>query len=286
MIADAERAIAIAGIMGGENTEIGEATTDVLLEAANFEPTGIYRSSERLRLRTEGSNRWEKGVDPHLAEQAARLATRADRVDRRSRVDRGTSTFRASYPQRPGDLFPARACRRADRHVDAGCRADGLARASRLRSRERRGRGAHISRARRDARGRRRRGGRPAPARGGAVHAARRGARCSARSRRCSAFAVASRTSSPASGSPRRTRRRFARTIRIPTRRGPPGADLGRARRPAHTPPAEPRRGSAAQRRAGRRGHRAVRGRPRLSARHGDLPDEHTHVAGIVEGGW
>jgi len=45
-----------------------------LLEAANFEPHGIFRSSERMRLRTEGSNRWEKGVDPHLAEHAARLA--------------------------------------------------------------------------------------------------------------------------------------------------------------------------------------------------------------------
>jgi phenylalanyl-tRNA synthetase beta chain len=75
VIADAERAVAIAGIMGGEETEIGEGTSDVLLEAANFEPTGLYRTSEWLRLRTEGSNRWEKGVDPHLAEQAAKLAT-------------------------------------------------------------------------------------------------------------------------------------------------------------------------------------------------------------------
>jgi phenylalanyl-tRNA synthetase beta chain len=75
MIADAERSIALAGIMGGEDTEIGESTTAVLLEAANFEPYSIFRSSERLRLRTEGSNRWEKGVDPYLAEQAAVLAT-------------------------------------------------------------------------------------------------------------------------------------------------------------------------------------------------------------------
>ena len=75
MIADADRSVALAGIMGGEETEIGDATTDVLLEAANFEPTGIFRTSERLRLRTEGSNRWEKGVDPHLAEPAAQLAT-------------------------------------------------------------------------------------------------------------------------------------------------------------------------------------------------------------------
>jgi phenylalanyl-tRNA synthetase beta chain len=75
MIADAERSVALAGIMGGEDTEIGESTTDVLLEAANFEPFTIFRSSERLRLRTEGSNRWEKGVDPYLAEPAAILAT-------------------------------------------------------------------------------------------------------------------------------------------------------------------------------------------------------------------
>jgi phenylalanyl-tRNA synthetase beta chain len=75
MIADADRSVALAGIMGGEETEIGAGTTEVLLEAANFELTGIYRTSERLRLRTEGSNRWEKGVDPYLAEPAARLAT-------------------------------------------------------------------------------------------------------------------------------------------------------------------------------------------------------------------
>jgi phenylalanyl-tRNA synthetase beta chain len=75
MIADAERSVALAGIMGGEETEIGERTATVLLEAANFEPVGIFRTSERLRLRTEGSNRWEKGVDPHLAGQAAALAT-------------------------------------------------------------------------------------------------------------------------------------------------------------------------------------------------------------------
>jgi phenylalanyl-tRNA synthetase beta chain len=75
MIADGERCVALAGIMGGEETEIGEQTTEILLEAANFEPYTIFRTAERLRLRTEGSNRWEKGVDPYLAEQAAKLAT-------------------------------------------------------------------------------------------------------------------------------------------------------------------------------------------------------------------
>jgi phenylalanyl-tRNA synthetase beta chain len=61
--------------MGGLDTEVTEKTTNVLLEAANFEPVGILWSSERHALRTEGSNRWEKGVDPHLAPQAAALAT-------------------------------------------------------------------------------------------------------------------------------------------------------------------------------------------------------------------
>jgi phenylalanyl-tRNA synthetase beta chain len=75
VIADAERAVALAGIMGGEETEVTAETTDVLLEAANFEPTALWRTSERLRLRTEGSNRWEKGVDPHLAGPAATWAT-------------------------------------------------------------------------------------------------------------------------------------------------------------------------------------------------------------------
>jgi phenylalanyl-tRNA synthetase beta chain len=75
LIADGERGIAIAGIMGGEETEVTGGTTTVLLEAANFEPVSLLNSSERLKLRTEGSNRWEKGVDPHLAPQAAALAT-------------------------------------------------------------------------------------------------------------------------------------------------------------------------------------------------------------------
>jgi phenylalanyl-tRNA synthetase beta chain len=75
VIADGERAVGLAGIMGGEETEVSASTTNVLLEAANFEPVGILRSSERHALRTEGSNRWEKGVDPYVAGQAATYAT-------------------------------------------------------------------------------------------------------------------------------------------------------------------------------------------------------------------
>jgi phenylalanyl-tRNA synthetase beta chain len=75
VIADGARSIALAGIMGGEETEVSERTVNVLLESANFEPVSILHSSERLGLRTEGSNRWEKGVDPYLAGHAARLAS-------------------------------------------------------------------------------------------------------------------------------------------------------------------------------------------------------------------
>ncbi|HEU6445166.1 MAG TPA: phenylalanine--tRNA ligase subunit beta [Gaiellaceae bacterium] len=75
VIADAERPVAIAGVMGGEDSEVGEETADVLLEAANFEPSGIQRTSERLGLRSEASGRWEKGIDPYLAPQAATLCS-------------------------------------------------------------------------------------------------------------------------------------------------------------------------------------------------------------------
>jgi phenylalanyl-tRNA synthetase beta chain len=76
LITDGEHPVALAAIMGGEDSEVGEETAEVLLEAANFEPLGILRTSERLALRTAGSNRWEKGVDPYLAEHAAVLASR------------------------------------------------------------------------------------------------------------------------------------------------------------------------------------------------------------------
>jgi phenylalanyl-tRNA synthetase beta chain len=75
VIADAERPVAIAGIMGSLESEVDEATSELLLEAANFEPIGILRTSERLGLRSEASSRWEKGIDPYLAEPAATLAS-------------------------------------------------------------------------------------------------------------------------------------------------------------------------------------------------------------------
>lgn len=63
--------LGLAGIMGGAASEISDATSDVLLEAATFDPMSIARSSKRHGLRSEASNRFERGVDPHLALRGA-----------------------------------------------------------------------------------------------------------------------------------------------------------------------------------------------------------------------
>jgi len=64
VIADALRAVAIAGVMGGAETEISDTTVDVLIEAAHFAPASVRRTSRALGLQTEASDRFERGVDP------------------------------------------------------------------------------------------------------------------------------------------------------------------------------------------------------------------------------
>jgi phenylalanyl-tRNA synthetase beta chain len=63
VVADAERAAGVAGVIGGGNTEISERTTRVLLEAASWDPAMIRRTSRRLGVRTESSARFERGID-------------------------------------------------------------------------------------------------------------------------------------------------------------------------------------------------------------------------------
>ena len=75
VIADHERPIGLAGVMGGENTEVSATTTSVVLETANFEPLTVIRSGERHRMRSEAQTRWEKGVDPEAAALAATYAS-------------------------------------------------------------------------------------------------------------------------------------------------------------------------------------------------------------------
>ncbi|HJV34362.1 phenylalanine--tRNA ligase subunit beta [Geomonas sp.] len=62
-IRDGEKAVALAGIMGGGNSEIGEGTTEVLLESAYFNPSAVRKTSKRLGIHTESSHRFERGTD-------------------------------------------------------------------------------------------------------------------------------------------------------------------------------------------------------------------------------
>lgn len=71
VIADAERAVAIAGVMGGADSEVGRQTQDILIESANFNPVSIRRTSKRLGMVTESSYRFERGVDPGISAVAA-----------------------------------------------------------------------------------------------------------------------------------------------------------------------------------------------------------------------
>jgi phenylalanyl-tRNA synthetase beta chain len=81
VIADEERGLVIAGLMGAEDAEVGEETTDALIEVANFEGRNILQTSQKLGLRTDASGRFERGLDPNMVSYAmdrvSALLTRA-----------------------------------------------------------------------------------------------------------------------------------------------------------------------------------------------------------------
>ena len=76
VITDADRPVALAGVMGGMDTRVTETTTHVFLEAAYFAPAAIMGRGRRLGLHTDASHRFERGVDPQLPRTAIELATR------------------------------------------------------------------------------------------------------------------------------------------------------------------------------------------------------------------
>ena len=93
VVADPSGPIALAGVMGGESTEVGADTGEILVEAANWHPPSILSTSHRLGLRSEASSRFERGVDPNLSGLAVARAVelivslgggtpRAEAVDR------------------------------------------------------------------------------------------------------------------------------------------------------------------------------------------------------------
>jgi phenylalanyl-tRNA synthetase beta chain len=76
LIRDGDRGVALAGVMGGHDTEVTDGTTRVLLEAASFKSLLVRRTARRLGLHSEASHRFERGVDPELAPLAAARAAR------------------------------------------------------------------------------------------------------------------------------------------------------------------------------------------------------------------
>jgi phenylalanyl-tRNA synthetase beta chain len=102
LIADERGAVAIAGVMGGAESEVSAATRNVLLEAATFSPTSIRRTAKRLGIPSEASYRFERGVDAHgvpfAAERAAALLAKLG----------GGSLLRAHVDRFPRPPVPAR----------------------------------------------------------------------------------------------------------------------------------------------------------------------------------
>ena len=76
VIADSERPVAIAGIMGGKDTEVTETTKNILLESAFFEPGNVRRSSRKLSIQSDSSFRFERGVDPECVDWASGRAAK------------------------------------------------------------------------------------------------------------------------------------------------------------------------------------------------------------------
>ena len=89
VIADVDRGVALAGVMGGEDSEIKEGTNCVLLESATFDPATIKTSGTSAGIRTESSHRYERGVDPGLADWASRRAAHLLEKYAEGRVCRG-----------------------------------------------------------------------------------------------------------------------------------------------------------------------------------------------------
>lgn len=71
VIADAARPVALAGVMGGRDSEVSDATVNVLLESARFDPLSVRKTARALMMRSDSSYRFERGIDPTLPERAS-----------------------------------------------------------------------------------------------------------------------------------------------------------------------------------------------------------------------
>ncbi|GAB4311824.1 MAG: phenylalanine--tRNA ligase subunit beta [Candidatus Sumerlaeia bacterium] len=98
-IADYSRPIALAGIMGGKNSEVTESVFNVLIESAYFDPATIRRTSRRLDKTTDSSYRFERGVDPHRVVDALHRATELIHELAGGNITKGLIDVRGPLPQ-------------------------------------------------------------------------------------------------------------------------------------------------------------------------------------------
>jgi len=101
VIADSVRPVALAGVMGGEATEVGLETRDILLETAIFDPVAVRRTRRGLGMTTDASYRFERGVDPDGVERAVRRAVALIVATAGGSPDARVASVRAKPFQRP-----------------------------------------------------------------------------------------------------------------------------------------------------------------------------------------
>ncbi len=128
LICDAKGPVGLAGVMGGEETEINGATTTVVLEVANFAPRTVLRTARRHQLVTQGSMRWERMVPPESAPLAAtRCAELITRIAGGT-VTTGDDHYPTPAEHRPITLRPPRAAAHLGLDLDAAAQTALLAR--------------------------------------------------------------------------------------------------------------------------------------------------------------
>lgn len=101
LITDESGPIGLAGVMGGESTEVSDSTVNVLVEAACFEPITIARSARRHKLSSEASKRFERGVDPMMADNAAARVVQLLEVHALGAADSLGAEYRATLSPKP-----------------------------------------------------------------------------------------------------------------------------------------------------------------------------------------